>query len=200
VRRAFAVLALLLATTTACDAKDLPTPNETKIDVNTPKLRQLKQQAGVEDCVPGTGEAVDGGLPALTLPCFGGGADVDLATLRGPMIVNLWGSWCGPCRKEMPVLARFHDRYGDQVPLLGLDYGDPQTESAMALVKKSGVHYPLLADPGGVLAEHAPFSPRMALPINVFVAEDGTVTLVPGGVDSLQELVDLVREHLGIAL
>ena len=191
---------VVLAMTTACDPEDVPTPHASHIDVDTPQLRQLKQQAGVEDCVPGAAAPVDGGLPALTLPCLGGGPGVDLSSLRGPMVVNLWGSWCGPCRKEMPALARFYDTYGDRVPLVGVDYGDPQTEAAMALVKKSGVHYPLVADPGGDLAEHAPFSPRMALPINVFVAADGTTMVVPGAVDSEQELVDLVREHLGIRL
>ena len=194
-------VAVLLLVATACDPDDVPTPSETRIDVDTPKLQQLKSDAGVEDCVPGTGDAaVDGGLPALTLPCFGGGPDIDLSTLRGPMVVNLWGSWCGPCRREMPALAAFYDDHGDEVPLLGIDYGDPQTESAMALVRKSGVRYPLVADPGGDLAEHPPFSPRMALPINVFIAADGTATVLPGTVDSEQELVDLVREHLGVRL
>jgi thiol-disulfide isomerase/thioredoxin len=185
---------------TGCTADDLPVPRESSIDVDTPQLRDLKQEAQVEDCVPGSGDAVDGGLPAVTLPCFGGGSEVDLSSLRGPMVVNLWGAWCGPCRQEMPVLAQFYADHGAQVSMLGIDFQDTLTEKAMKLVAKSGVRYPLVADPGGDLAAHAPFSPRMALPISVFVAEDGTATVVPGEIESEQQLVDLVDQHLGVRL
>jgi len=190
----------MLAVVTGCDPDEIPAPDKSHVDVNTPKLRQEKKAAGVADCEPGTGAPVEGGLPAVTLPCFGGGPDVDLASLRGPLVVNVWGSWCGPCRQEMPVLAQFYDRHGEQVPLLGVDYGDPQTGAAMELMRKAGVRYPIVADPGGELAAHAPFSPRMGLPLSVFVAADGTATLVAEEIETEQELVDLVREHLGIRL
>ena len=193
------VLAAVVALT-GCTADDLPVPQGSSVDVDTPRLRDLKQAAQVEDCVPGSATAADGGLPSVTLPCFGGGSDVDLSSLRGPMVVNLWGAWCGPCREELPVLAQFYADHGDRVAMLGVDFQDTLTEKAMKLAAKSGVRYPLVADPGGDLAAHAPFSPRMALPISVFVAADGSATVVPGEVGSEQELVDLVEQHLGIRL
>jgi thiol-disulfide isomerase/thioredoxin len=183
-----------------CDAKDVAVPDQTNVDVDTPALRAAKEQAGVEDCVPGTGTAVDGGLPAVSLPCFGGGPDVDLASLRGPMVVNVWGYWCTPCRKEMPILAKFYAEHGDEVAMLGIDYQDVQVDDAMALVDKTGVTYPLVADPGGELAARGPFSARMALPISVFVDSTGRATAVPIVIKSEQQLVDLVHQHLGLAL
>jgi thiol-disulfide isomerase/thioredoxin len=202
--KAFAAAAValvaVLGVVVACDPDDVPTPGPSNVDVNTPELVKAKQAAGVEDCQPGTGSAVEGGLPDVTLPCFGGGPDVDLASLRGPMVVNLWGSWCGPCRHEMPVLAKFYAAHGDQVPMLGIDYSDVQTGAAMELVADSKVSYPLVADVGGELAAHPPFNPRMGLPISVFVDADGTATVVPGEIETEQELVDLVEEHLGVRL
>ncbi len=183
-----------------CGTDTVPGPGPAKIDVDTPQLRQLKHDAGVEACRPGDGEPVDGGLPDVTLPCLGGGHDVALGDLRGPLVVNLWASWCGPCRKEMPVLEEFHQKYGDRVGVIGVDFEDPQTLSAMDLVRKSGVTYPLLADPQGDLHGKAPFPARMGLPLFAFVDQDGRVELAAGGVDSVDELVGLVHDHLGVDL
>ena len=200
-RRLVAALALLLAVGTACDAEDLPTPPDTKVDVGTPELVRAKDAAGIEACVAGSGEAVDGGLPAVTLPCLGGGPDVDLATLRGPMVVSLWAQWCGPCRTEVPILQRFHDDHGRRVAVLGIDYLDTQPEGALALMARSGATYPSLADPDGDLSAQDPFPVLRGLPYLAFVAADGTVSYVkPGPVESEQELVDLVDQHLGITL
>jgi thiol-disulfide isomerase/thioredoxin len=199
-RRLLAVLVLVSALT-ACNPKDLPTPNKSRIDVNTPELVQAKKAAGVEDCVAGTGKAVDGGLPAVTLPCLGGGPDVDLATLRGPMVVSLWAYWCEQCRDEMPVLQQFHQRYSDQVAVLGVDYLDPQVTGALALMAETGATYPSLADPDGDLSAQQPFPVIRGLPYLAFVDADGVVTFVKAGaVQSVPELVGLVKQHLGIAL
>ncbi len=197
-----AAVVLVAGLVAGCDSDDVPSPGAAKIDVDTPHLRQLKETAGIQACTPGSGSAtaVEGGLPAVTLPCLGGGDAVPLASLRGPMVVNLWASWCGPCVKEMPALAAFYDRYGTRVPVVGVDYQDNQTDAALDLAKKSGVTYPLLADPQGDLQGKKPFPGRMTVPGLVFVAADGSATLVPGGVTSAAELVSLVREHLGVAL
>lgn len=191
-------VALLLS---GCDADDIPSPpGEAKVDVDTPSLRNLKTDAGIADCVPGTAEPVDGGLPDLTLPCLGGGSDVDLASLQGPVIVNLWASNCGPCRKEMPALQEFSEKYGDQVPVIGVDYQDRQPKAALELARKSGVTYPLLADPGGDLNANDPIPVIRGIPVFLFVDADGQVSFVPGGIDSADELVELADEHLGISL
>lgn len=177
-----------------------PVPGPPAVDVDTSELRAMKRRAGVEDCVPGDGARVEGGFPELSLPCLGGGSAVDLATLEGPMVVNLWQAFCGPCRKEMPALQEFHERHGDRVPVLGIDYLDVQPVAALELVRETGVTYPLLADAGGELNRRDGFAPIRGLPYLLFLRADGTVEVVPGGVDSVDELVGLVDEHLGVAL
>ncbi len=189
---------LLTGCTAERDAGPLPGPS--RVDVDTPQLKELKEEAGVEPCVPGSGKPVDGGLPELTLACLGGGEDVDLSTLRGPMVINLWASWCGPCRAEMPVLQAFHEQYADRVPVLGINWQDVQTTAAMELVVETGVTYPLLADPDASLGTVGGM-PVRGLPAIVLLDADGGIAYrALEDVESEQELVDLVEAELGVAL
>lgn len=177
-----------------------PIPGPSRVEVDTPELRELKEQAGVEPCVPGRGDEVDGGMPDVTLSCFGGGPDVTLSSLRGPMVVNLWASWCGPCREEMPLLQSFHEQYGDRVPLLGINWQDVQATAAMELVVETGVTYPLLADPDALLGT-VDGMPVRGLPGIVLLDGDGRVAYRNlQEIRTEQELVDLVEEHLGVTL
>jgi len=199
-RRAVVALAAALVLTGCSNGGGVALPGPAKIDVDTPELRQMKAQAGVEDCAPSHGQHVDGGLPPVTLPCFGGGPDVDLGALGGPMVVNLWASWCGPCRREMPLLQQFHEDYGDRVGVLGIDWQDPQVESAMDLVVDSGVTYPLLADPDTELAAVDGMAVR-GLPGLVLIDAKGRVAyrnLME--IESEDQLVGLVNRHLGTSL
>jgi thiol-disulfide isomerase/thioredoxin len=172
------------------------------VEVDTPALRAAKAEMGMEDCTPGTGEAVEGGLPEVTLPCLGGGPDVDLSSLRGPMVINLWQAGCVPCEKEMPVLEEFHQQYADRVALVGVDFNDVHPVSALELAARTGATYPSIADPGGDLMTEDAFAiGRRGLPAFVFVDADGVVVgQDSGGVDSLAEVEDLVELHLGITL
>jgi thiol-disulfide isomerase/thioredoxin len=173
-------------------------PGRSDIDVNTPKLRQMKADAGVEPCEPGPG---GGDLPAVTLPCLGGGDDVDLSTLRGPLLINLWASNCGPCVKEMPALEQFHQRYGDRVPVLGIDAVDTQPEAALALMADTGATYPSLADPGGTLYDEPDLDLPQALPQFLLLDADGRVAgRTAGGLENLAEVVALVEQHLEVTL
>jgi thiol-disulfide isomerase/thioredoxin len=205
VRRAAASLlatALLSGLLAGCsDDPSAPDVNAPKVDVDTPALREQKARLGVEDCAEGDGAGpVEGGLPQVTLACFGGGPDVDVSTLRGPLVVNFWQGACVPCRKEMPALEEFHQRYGDEVPVLGIDYLDAQPGYAMDLVESTGVTYPLLADPDPQLGVEGEVR-VVGLPHFVLLDADGRIAYqAPGGIESVDELVDMVEEHLGVAL
>lgn len=172
------------------------------VEVDTPALREVKARTGMEDCKPGAGVSVDGGLPGVTLPCLGGGPDVDLSSLRGPTVINLWASWCGPCREEMPALEEFHQTYGDEVAVLGIDVNDVQPEKAMGLIEATGATYPSLVDVGGdILSEQAFAFARRGLPSFVFIDAQGAVVgSTNGGVDSVDEIKALVADNLGIRL
>lgn len=203
-RRRLAALALLVALggcSASQDAGLLPGPPDVAVD--SAELRETKARIGMADCEPGPGDGpVEGGLPDLTLPCLGGGTEVTLSTLRGPMVLNLWASWCAPCRQEMPALESFREQYGDRVPILGVNVNDLNPDKALALAEETGATYPSVVDPGGeVFSERALAFARRGLPAFVFVAEDGTVAGVSsGGVGSVAEIEALVAEHLGVRL
>ena len=193
------VLAVALSGCTSQSPVDVRPPD---VDVDTPALREVKARIGMKDCVPGDGGAVSGGLPDVTLPCLGGGKDVDLSSLRGPMLINLWQANCTPCRKEMPALEEFHQQYGDRVAVLGVDFNDVQPARALALAERTGATYPSVADPGGELMTEQAFAiGRRGLPAFVFVDADGTVVgQSSGGVESVDEVKQLVADQLGITL
>jgi thiol-disulfide isomerase/thioredoxin len=199
-RRAFATVCVLLALATGCAGEDGPgLPGPPDVDVDTAQLRQIKAEAGVADCVPGTADQVEDGLPDVTLPCLGGGPGVNLSTLRGPLVVNLWASFCGPCRTELPIYQRFSQKYAGRVDVLGIDYNDTQAEQALSLIKDSGVTYPLLADPATDMVGKGAFQRILGLPVLALVDEQGNVVFQePLEIKSLKQLEGLVADHLGV--
>jgi hypothetical protein len=97
----------------------------------------------------------------------------------------------------MPVLQAFHQAHPD-VRLIGIDYLDPQTDEARALVRRTGVTYDLYSDLGGDLAGQGPFPSMRGLPFTALVDEQGRV--VHGEYvefTSVDEVEQVVREHLG---
>ncbi|MGH3355532.1 MAG: TlpA disulfide reductase family protein [Nocardioidaceae bacterium] len=170
-----------------------------RVEVDTPGLRRLKERSEVEPCPPsdaGTEPASDG-LAPVTLPCLGGGRSVHMAGLRGrPMVVNLWASWCTPCRDELPVLQEFHERAGDEVLMLGVDFEDTRPGAALELLRESGVTYPQVADFDKALDRTLG---RHPMPTTVLVAPDGeVVATLPVQITSADQLAGYVERSLGV--
>lgn len=96
------------------------------------------------------GDSKSGGLPNLRLSCLDSGGNIDVRRIRGPAVVNLWASWCGPCQQELPLLQKAA-RQGGDVQIVGVDTND-SVGSALAFVRRTGATYPQLNDPKGKLA------------------------------------------------
>lgn len=111
-------------------------------------------------------------MPRLRLPCLTPGPDVELSALRGrPMLVNLWATWCAPCREEMPLLQENYERYGSQVQFLGVDTKDG-TAPAVEFLADTGVTYPQVVDGEGDLLGHFRVP---GLPVTVVLDRDGRI-------------------------
>lgn len=132
---------------------------------------------GVASCAelpqdPPTHSAVPDRLPPLRLPCLTPGPDIDLSALRGrPVLVNLWATWCDPCREEMPLLQANYERYRTQVQFLGVDTQDA-TEPAAEFLADVGVTYPQVVDLDGDLLNHLRIP---GLPVTVVLDADGRI-------------------------
>jgi thiol-disulfide isomerase/thioredoxin len=141
--------------------------------------------------------AAGGGLPDLTLTCFSGGT-LDLGRAPGlPTVINLWASWCGPCREELPLVEQLRKVAGNRVRVLTVNSEDgvPQATSFAADAR---VTLPTAYDGDGKLA--AALGLR-GLPQTVFVGADGSLAYVQvRAVTSLAEFESLVADHLGVRL
>lgn len=75
------------------------------------------------------------------------GHPISLAGLAGhPVIINFFASWCGPCKRETPLLASFYRSHHGKVLVIGIDSNDEQGP-ALKFVKAQGVQYPVAFDP-----------------------------------------------------
>ncbi len=134
-------------------------------------------------------------LPDVELPCFTGGQPFRLTDLRGPAVINLWGSWCAPCRDELPVMQRLADRAAGRLHVLGVDVGDTR-DAAVSFGAGKQVTMPTLYDRERRLLSALG---RVALPLTIFVDAAGRDHVHAGAVDTA-ELSELVREHTGVTV
>jgi cytochrome c biogenesis protein CcmG, thiol:disulfide interchange protein DsbE len=82
-------------------------------------------------------------LAALGQP----GHSISLAALTGqPVIINFFASWCGPCKRETPLLASFYRSHHGKILVIGVDAND-ENSPALKFVRAEGVQYPVAADP-----------------------------------------------------
>ncbi|MGO4256498.1 TlpA disulfide reductase family protein [Marmoricola sp. RAF53] len=127
------------------------------------------------------------------------GAKVDLASdyAGKVVVVNVWGSWCPPCRAEADDLAKAANELAPQgVVFLGINTRDNSRDNALSFQKKRKVPYPSIFDPGGrsLLAFHGTLTPN-AIPSTVVIDAQGRVAAsILGEVPSAQTLVDLVSD------
>lgn len=134
-------------------------------------------------------------LPELSLPCFTGGQPVALTGLRGPAVINLWASWCGPCRDELPVVQGLADRARGRLHVLGVDVGDSR-EAAASFATARKVTMPTLYDRERKLLAALG---KVNLPVTVFVDAAGRPFAHPLPMDA-RALAELTRKHTGVTV
>lgn len=141
----------------------------------------------------------DGKLPPLSLECLGSeGKPVAVSGKPPrPTVVNIWASWCPPCREEMPIIEQLAQAGVGKVDVLGVASSDGR-EAATAFAAEKQLSFPSVLDRKGQVAasQGAP-----GLPDTLFVDAGGKVVyLHPGPYHSLADLKADVQEHLKVTL
>lgn len=124
--------------------------------------------------------------PDFTVELFDGGTFVLSDRAGSPVVVNLWASWCGPCREEIPAISAFADTHPD-VQVVGVAVEDPE-RSARDFAAQIGASYPL----GMGTTEFEDAYPNLGLPATYVIDESGTVTEIFNGIVDEEILEDLV--------
>ncbi|MFN3974217.1 MAG: TlpA family protein disulfide reductase [Dehalococcoidia bacterium] len=131
--------------------------------------------------------------PEFTLPLYGGG-EFRLAQHKGQVVVvNFWGSWCPPCRAEMPALQKIWETFQNRgLTLIGVNVQDTEAD-ALAFLKEVGVTFPTGPDKNGAITRTYRV---IGFPTTVFIDRQGQVVRRWTGAITQERLTVLVEDLL----
>ena len=181
--RPFAAMVLAVALT-ACSTEATPKPPA----VSSP----FADCAALTAASPAVGRAE---LPDLELACFTGGRAVRLVDLPRPAVINMWASWCGPCRTELPVIQDLAERTEGRLTVLAVDSGD-RRDAAASFAVDHAITMPTLFDPEKKLAGELG---QASLPTTIFIDATGRRYVHRLPLDAA-ELARQAREHTGVTV
>lgn len=130
----------------------------------------------VSVCSSGDRAIVEVGRPAPAYAAIDlAGDSVSLARLRGrPVLLNIWATWCAPCREEIPYLERLHAEHrGAGLEVIGVSV-DARGEDAKitAFARDMGMTYPIWLDPGERVST---VFLALGVPASYLIGRDGTL-------------------------
>ena len=129
------------------------------------------------------------------LECLGGGDSISVDSIRGPAIINVWGTWCAPCRQELPHFGHLIAKYGDRVDVIGIAVEEKSQTTVKKFVKTHGITWPILYDAAGSTQEK--FGP--GVPVTSFINKSGKVVYTRyGAFQSTEELELATIKYLGV--
>jgi peroxiredoxin len=136
---------------------------------------------------------VDRPAPAFAVPALDGG-NVNLEEYRGQVVLlNFWGTWCEPCKRELPALQQAHQTYGEQgLAIIGVNLTDDElvngtdTGQIRSFLDQYGVTYPIALDTEGSVTNAYRVFP---LPTSFFIDQQGRIRYVHIGELKLEDVV-----------
>lgn len=134
----------------------------------------------------GPAQAIGDELPALTLSALHG-SQISLQTLRGKdTLVNVWATWCGPCRREMPALSMLARQMGPQLTVIAIDQGE-DAKVVADYVRAFNVEFPIYLDPDQRIGTRLHL---VGLPSSFFIDRRGVIKDAVDGEMTFQMMSD----------
>ena len=129
------------------------------------------------------------------LSCLDSKSKVMLEGIRGPVVINVFGSWCAPCQQEIPIFVSLYAT--KKVSIVGIDVEETNMQAGRNFVIKKGITWPILYDASGVTKS----SFGLGVPVTWFLDAKGHVVYRHVGlVRSQSQLNAEVTKYLGIKL
>ena len=129
------------------------------------------------------------GLPDVEIEQLDGTATISLADIEGPAVINLWATWCAPCRREIPDFEAVHQARGSEIRFVGINIGEDSGRAAEFLADVGATYDQFLDSEGYVLTELR----ATTMPVTIVLDRDGAVIerhLGPLDQDGLNEAID----------
>jgi len=128
-------------------------------------------------------------------PMLGGNQRLSTDSFPGKVIViNIWGSWCSPCRKEAPDLAAASKTTAKTAQFIGVDIRD-DSASAQAFVRAFKIPYPSIEDPDAAqLVKLSPDLPIIGVPTTLLVDPKGRTAARIVGPITRSSLIDMIND------
>ncbi|HVD81983.1 MAG TPA: TlpA disulfide reductase family protein [Propionibacteriaceae bacterium] len=135
-------------------------------------------------------------LPTISGPALGSNQTISTQNFRGKVVViNVWGSWCPPCRKEAPDLQGASVQTKDIAQFVGITSKDYDPAPAEAFVRSFEITYPSIYDPTGkVLLAFAGELPPSAIPSTMIIDRQGRLAVRVLSEVSKITLVDMIND------
>ena len=137
---------------------------------------------------------------SVLLPCLDGSAEINFHQLKGPLLINVWGSWCEGCKQEMPYFVELYQNplfKNGQIQMLGVNVEEKSKEDAIDYIQKSGMSWPNLEDAIGI--SKSIFGP--GVPVTWFIDENGkTIEIKIGAYTNKKQLFNQVEKTFGVKL
>jgi len=133
----------------------------------------------------------------ISVECVDGSAGAIIESLRGPMIINVWGSWCSTCLAETPEFVSFYKKAKGKVQLVGVAVEESSPENSEKFIIENGMTWPNFYDREDKTRSYF----GMGVPVTWFIDAEGAVKFKKyGEVKSEKELIDLTEKHLGVKI
>lgn len=132
--------------------------------------------------------------------CLDGSGEIDFHQVKGPLLINVWGSWCEGCKQEMPYFVELYQSplfKSGQIQMLGINVEEKSKEDAIDYIQKSGMSWPNLEDTSGI--SKSIFGP--GVPVTWFIDENGkTIDIKIGAYTNKKQLFNQVEKAFGVKL